>query len=610
MSNNIKTIKELLLIGSNDKINYHIPNYQRGYKWKERQVIALLNDLKEFLDSQEQAKFYCLQPIMVKKYGDKYNVIDGQQRLTTLYLIAKVLDLSVNCTIKYETRGDSTEFLKTLGRENEGSSDNATFKGMDYYFMKSAYEAVENWFKKNQNEKEAIKTLLKGETTSKKDVGVIWYEAKENENELFKNVNSGKIPLNDAELIKAQLLLPPKDEAKDTQELRQIEITKEWDSMEYALQDDEFFSFLVKDKKSYDTRILLLFEIYCGDEVCDKKDKSHAVFEFIQDKLTDSKVDSKENPKECFWQEIKKIFLTLISWYKNSQLYHLIGFLLTQNESLADLYNLAKKQTKSEFIDKTIKEKIKDKITDKKSGDEFQKAVSSLQYGDDSSKLKSILLLFNMLSYIDSQLCFSFDIYKGKKWELEHIHAQQDEAKNIKSTNKAKEWLQIAKQILNNAKDIANIQNAEQSDKESSPKIKAIPQTLEKVLNLLNKVENKKEKNEKLDDSEAKDFEKCVNDVFEIFKGEELHTIGNLTLLGKSENISLSNAVFAMKQQRIKELEQQGKFIPLCTRNVFLKYYTKEQNISQALFWSEQDSKDYQKAIIDKIQEYLFPKKS
>ncbi|WP_289778290.1 DUF262 domain-containing protein [Campylobacter felis] len=609
MSNNIKTIKELLLIGSNDKINYRIPRYQRGYKWKTQQVEALLDDLKEFLDSPAKAKFYCLQPIMVQKVDDKYNVIDGQQRLTTLYLIAKVLDLSVKCTIEYETRGDSTEFLKTLGRENEGSSDNATFKGMDYYFMQNAYNTIEKWFD-NNSKKEAIKRLLLADKTSEKEkyVGVIWYESKEDETNLFANVNSGKIPLNDAELIKAQLLL--KDEANEIQELRQIEITKEWDSMEYALQDDEFFSFLVKDKKSYDTRILLLFEIYCGDEVCDKKDKSHAVFEFIQDKLTDSKVDSKENPKECFWQEIKKIFLTLKSWYKNSQLYHLIGFLLTQNESLAGLYNLAKKQTKSEFIEKTIKEKITGKITDKKSGDEFQKAVSSLQYGDDSSKLKSILLLFNMLSYIDSQLRFSFDIYKDKKWELEHIHAQQDEAKNIKSTNKAKEWLQIAKQILNNAKDIANIQNAEQSDKESSPKIKAIPQTLEKVLNLLNKVENKKEKNEKLDDSEAKDFEKCVNDVFEIFKGEELHTIGNLTLLGKSENISLSNAVFAMKQQRIKELEQKGKFISLCTRNVFLKYYTKEQNISQALFWSKQDSKDYQKAIIDKIQEYLFPKKS
>ncbi|MDL0115054.1 DUF262 domain-containing protein [Campylobacter felis] len=475
MSNNIKTIKELLLIGSNDKINYHIPSYQRGYKWKTQQVEALLDDLKEFFDSQKKAKFYCLQPIMVQKVDDKYKVIDGQQRLTTLYLIAKVLDLSVKCTIEYETRGDSTEFLKTLGRENKGSSDNATFKGMDYYFMQNAYKTIEKWFD-NNSKKEAIKRLLLADKRSEKYVGVIWYESKEDETDLFANVNSGKIPLNDAELIKAQLLLPPKDEAKDTQELRQIEITKEWDSMEYALQDDEFFSFLVKDKKSYDTRILLLFEIYCGDEVCDKKDKSHAVFEFIQDKLTDSKADS----KECFWQEIKKIFLTLKSWYKNSQLYHLIGFLLTQNESLAGLYNLAKKQTKSEFIEKTIKEKITGKITDKKSGDEFQKAVPSLQYGDDSSKLKSILLLFNMLSYIDTQYRFSFDIYKNNDWELEHIHAQQDEAKNIKSTNKAKEWLQIAKQILNNAKDIANIQNAEQSDKESSPKIKANTTNLRK----------------------------------------------------------------------------------------------------------------------------------
>ena len=169
MSNNIKTIKELLLIGSNDKINYHIPSYQRGYKWKERQVIALLNDLKEFLGSQKQAKFYCLQPIMVKKYGDKYNVIDGQQRLTTLYLIAKVLDLSVNCTIKYETRGDSTEFLKTLGRENEGSSDNATFKGMDYYFMQNAYNTIEKWFD-NNSKKEAIKRLLLADKQTKRKI--------------------------------------------------------------------------------------------------------------------------------------------------------------------------------------------------------------------------------------------------------------------------------------------------------------------------------------------------------------------------------------------------------------------------------------------------------
>ncbi|AQQ59296.1 hypothetical protein XJ32_03390 [Helicobacter bilis] len=69
----IKTIKELLLT---DKTRYHIPSYQRGYKWKKQQVEALLNDLYEFA-LQEKAKFYCLQPIMLKENKGKYNVIDG-----------------------------------------------------------------------------------------------------------------------------------------------------------------------------------------------------------------------------------------------------------------------------------------------------------------------------------------------------------------------------------------------------------------------------------------------------------------------------------------------------------------------------------------------------
>lgn len=65
-SKDIRTIKELLQIGVDSKeIKYSIPSYQRGYKWETQQVNALLDDLKEFLDSQEQAKFYCLQPIMV-----------------------------------------------------------------------------------------------------------------------------------------------------------------------------------------------------------------------------------------------------------------------------------------------------------------------------------------------------------------------------------------------------------------------------------------------------------------------------------------------------------------------------------------------------------------
>ncbi|EEO24800.1 MULTISPECIES: DUF262 domain-containing protein [Helicobacter] len=580
----IKTIKELLLT---DKTRYHIPSYQRGYKWKKQQVEALLNDLYEFA-LQEKAKFYCLQPIMLKENKGKYNVIDGQQRLTTLYLICKVLDLGIKCTIEYDTRKKSTEFLKDpekyMDSQKVDSSDKNIFKGMDYYFMIAAYKTIKEWLGNNNEKKEVIKGLFQADKTEKY-VGMIWYKSDENEAYLFANINSGKIPLNDAELIKAQLLL--KDEANKIQELRQIECANEWDSMEYALQDDEFFSFLVEDKESYDTRILLLFEVYYEIYSDSEKDKSHAVFEFIQTKLMD------KNSKECCWQEIKKIFLTFKSWYNNSKSYHLIGFLLVENESLAGLYKEAQGQTKSKFLHETIKEKVKEKIATHNKKDLAN--IKSLTYGDNNKELKSIVLLFNMLSYIDTQYRFSFDIYKNNDWELEHIHAQQDKTPQIPFKEVVK-WLRDSKQIL---------KNAEQSGKESSIDFGKIPSTLERVESLLEKLKAEAKK-KKLDDDETKEFGECVKAVFEIFKGDELHTIGNLTLLSKNENISLGNAIFAMKQQRIKEKEQEGAFIPLCTRNVFLKYYTKEQNISQALFWSKQDSQDYQEEIIAKIQKYLF----
>ena len=222
---NIKTIKELLSIGrDNQEITYYMPSYQRGYKWKQQQVEDLLEDFKEFVS--DKAHFYCLQPIMVQKVDGKYNVIDGQQRLTTLYLICKELGLEVHCKIEYATRESSTKFLENPGVSLVG--EDLESSDMDYYFMKAAFERIRNWFEENKNERDEdkIKTLFQADKTQK-HVGVIWYESKEDEDaeRLFQHVNSGKIPLNDAELIKARLLLTAKERL-------QIERAKEWDDME------------------------------------------------------------------------------------------------------------------------------------------------------------------------------------------------------------------------------------------------------------------------------------------------------------------------------------------------------------------------------------------
>ena len=80
---------------------FNIPEYHRGYRSEKKQVEDLLNDLKDFIDKKSDKKeFYCLQPIVVYKTDENsYDVIDGQQRLTTLYLILQALKNTIeeNC---------------------------------------------------------------------------------------------------------------------------------------------------------------------------------------------------------------------------------------------------------------------------------------------------------------------------------------------------------------------------------------------------------------------------------------------------------------------------------------------------------------------------------
>ena len=108
----------------NGCVFFNIPEYQRGYKWTAENVTQLLNDLKIFTKSSED-EFYCLQNITITKTNHNgtpcFNVIDGQQRLTTLFIIIsfmqrnfvdKVIKADSNI-LKYSIRNTTDEFLRT-----------------------------------------------------------------------------------------------------------------------------------------------------------------------------------------------------------------------------------------------------------------------------------------------------------------------------------------------------------------------------------------------------------------------------------------------------------------------------------------------------------------
>ena len=97
--------------------NFYVPSFQRGYRWEETEVVRLLDDIY----STEGKRNYCLQPVVVRKNGDKYELIDGQQRLTTIYLIYRFMNEESfgfidepRFTLEYKTREESEDFLKSI----------------------------------------------------------------------------------------------------------------------------------------------------------------------------------------------------------------------------------------------------------------------------------------------------------------------------------------------------------------------------------------------------------------------------------------------------------------------------------------------------------------
>lgn len=332
----LKSIYELLCNEKGEAESFFIPSYQRGYRWTKQQVEELLEDIWEFIskNKKEDEEFYCLQPIVVKRnkeYDTKWDVIDGQQRLTTIYIILKVLEDKIesdskNFDLDYETRPKSKEFL-----ENEIFQEN--IENIDFFHMSKSYNTIIDWFKNKAN---------KGSPTIKskfispllETVKVIWYEVEEDENqtekenskkdiEIFTRINMGKIPLTNAELIKALLIQGYKD--NDNKNNKQFELASEWDFIEYSLQNDDFWYFINKEKNEKATRIEFIFELIAEQYIKDKEDLKKSLnksidryyeFHIINHYL---KNDTKDEVQ--LWNEVKKYFRILNEWYEDREFF-------------------------------------------------------------------------------------------------------------------------------------------------------------------------------------------------------------------------------------------------------------------------------------------------
>ncbi len=599
---------------------FFIRHYQRGYRWTEQQVKQLLDDIDSFSPEKlaDKLTFYCLQPVVLKKVnlelilnyeltGEWYEVIDGQQRLTTIYLILHYInqcradsDKEQIFRIIYETRKDCLNFLNNLHVNDEGEKPSPNKTNIDYYHISRAYECIREWMITYQEKHQIAFKETNFALKLLKHSKIIWYEVEQEEDsiQLFERLNLGKIPLTNAELTKALFLSTDSFSYLVTEEknIKHYEIASLWDEIEHKLngQDLDFWSFITnKCRKEYDTKIDLILDLI-SEKPADAIDP---LFTFLWFLRKSQRINENEGMSglSVIWENIEQFYNVLLEWSQDRDLYHLIGYIISSRKAvhykkpnLNWLVNFYMHHSKNEFrthIDKLISDSVN-----------FD--ISEITYNENPNYIFNILLLFNVETYRNSSAIddyYPFKQHKSNKWSLEHIHAQNSEGLNKTKKVEWLQWLQLHIPVL---KDLINYPELKDNIKNISLLISSAEEFCQNIDTLdWNKFNDLSLKITHLLSSDTEKSDRII------------HGLGNMALLSQQSNASLSNSAFEVKRRTIIELDKQGEFIPITTRRIFLGYYSNGTSLEHKYLWSLSDSENYVKEIEKALCIYL-PNKS
>lgn len=659
MSNNNTNELELLSIPELMGRNFFIPDYQRGYRWEENHIHQLLSDIWDF-SNKSSGEFYCLQPIVVKecrsaiieKYKLKsefdnnrwFEVIDGQQRLTTTRLIIQMNNLISplskvkNCfNLYYETRPELKNIFNelTILTVDETLNVEIDKTSIDSFYITSGLKHIVDWFTQPGKDYEKRATIQqfptffsvffgqKSTEDSKrqgKSTQVIWYVVNQNTDEqnglnegtnskaIFKRLNDTKIPLTNSELIKALFLSQDsqykldyslgKIEDEEAQKIaskidkakKQNHIAKKWEVIEHSLGNEKLWGFVTNSTiNEYSSKIELLFDLMSQKHTKNDKNselnKKDSLYTFL---FFDRMVRKGKDLWEI-WLDLEQYYDTICYWFEDRNLYHKIGYLVCINGDtvLIDLLEKAVKEDKKVFYSNLNKAILATISLD----------LAKLSYKENYDDIQRLLILYNVetVRKLESMEFYPFHLHKEKNWTLEHIHAQNSDNLSRDNQNSWYMWIDEHIPVLNTLFRIESIPDAQKNELSSIIKKLEIIRTNQKLdfntfLNEFNRV--------------IKFFDELNN-----MNGDAktVHLLSNMALLGGIENTILSNSVFEAKRNEILKMDAAGKYIPLCTKYVFLKYHNvNDENFSnqQLYYWGEKDRKNYLAHIRHILSEY------
>lgn len=631
MNENIETVNScptMMSIRNLKDYKFEIPVYQRGFRWTRIQVKELIEDLYEFSKDPTKST-YCLQNVTVrKKHSNEgeavYEVIDGQQRLTAVWIIVMAYmdskkyddeDMPVY-SLTYEEKDALTRYVAQITqRVKEKPSTGCIVdlehpKDIDSSFIFDAFEYVINSFMVGNNKYSAVLSAIFNDEfqDEKKQISIIWNEIEPSGKDeaektkyvidRFSNLNANKIPLTESELIKAYFI-----NALDND--RVAEFSLQWEEMERGLNNEEFWGF-VSSGKYEETRMDFLFRVYLVSKKNDIANQ-HNLSRLVSHRLSDSSCAHQE------WQKIVQIYNTLFDWYKSYYFYHIIGLIIAIEkedscEIIKDIYNLYNTSTKDEFK-KQLKKRIRNEscyripfLRDKSDIDwNIDHPEEILLEGKDNEEIsylknkgyvKPFLLLFNVSLLLNAYSInpensaerFSFKIYKDKKnpIEIEHINPQHLEGKKADGTeytsDEKKQWALCTVEII----------------------------------------EDEEEKKSLKEEIESANWNNQNRTLIErIEASAKLNAISNLTLLDKNLNIRYGDNFFKTKRSHIlaarfgypiPSLEpdifyEQSVIFP-GTMWIFMRQYTDITSLDRER-WDSCDRDEYIKCMQNSIYRLL-----
>lgn len=581
------TVKEVFssdeYLKEQEKDYYNIPLYQRGYKWTPREVKKLLNDIKAFNPIED--KFYCLQNITIVPNKNVFNVVDGQQRLTTLTLLLSYLGYSnlVGNKVRFpdnSIRTETNHFLnKIINQENDICKiswdsfivNNPDYDHQDIFHLFHAYQSINEWFLANDNI--LSKDEFSNKLTNNVKLIVNKIDTKNDEEEIFGNLNSKRIPLDGSDLFRAILITRVALEEnrkdaniKDIIQLneKRVKIGWEFDNINNWWSQENiknYFQRFISIKSEVTSSDLKLFDT-------NKHPINLLLFLFAESEnekqLTLELIENYNSTAIVLYKKFLKLHNTLVDWFEDREIYHYLGFLFantkTSFKSIWDKWQ--KSDSRINFI-RSLKNDIKKVIY--KNDIEIDFTNDTIDwFHEENALLVQVLILLDIIYSLDKTQPFMHPLYFTKNSnDIEHIFPQ-----NPKDVTEKKEFIEFLNTI--NETNIFDITDFEK----------------------------------KKDDT--KYLEKVESFIQEHIASIKINSIGNLVLLYLGLNRSIGRISYTRKRSRVIDFFNRGNYIQPHTFRVFVRYFNNsEMNTRELEHWTNIDIEANAKAIDNKIKNFF-----